>query len=39
MFDFLIIDDQTFVFQLGEKEGPIFGGVSLIYNPIQEVTN
>jgi len=37
MFDFLVIDDQTFVFHLGEKGGSSLNGVSLFYNPIEKI--
>ena len=37
MFDFLIIDDQTFVFHLGEKGGSSLKEVSLFYNPIEKM--
>jgi hypothetical protein len=37
MFDFLILDDQTFVFHLGEKGGSSLEEVSLFYNQIEEM--
>jgi len=38
MFDFLILDDQQFVFHMGENDGSNLNGVSLVYNPIEEVS-
>lgn len=37
MFDFLVLDDQPFVFHLGEKGGSSLKEVSLFYNSIEEM--
>jgi len=37
MYDFLVIDNQPFVFHLGEKDGSSLKGVSLFYNSIEEM--
>jgi hypothetical protein len=38
MFDFLILDDQTFVFHLGEAGGSSLEEVLLFYNPIAKMS-